>query len=103
MKQHDPIDGARLARDLGRAYKAAGVDPIVEAVHRLRGNPPTYKPEATDGRQQTLSDVILNPPPEIDELILSTAFNDPKHPQHAAVSARVRQYFEARFGNELAV
>jgi hypothetical protein len=40
---------------------------------------------------------------DVDSLIGSEAYRNPKHPDHAAVSARVQRHFATKFGNQAAM
>lgn len=57
---------------------------------------PEFAEDAPPGGQQMASQE------DIESLMRSQAYTDPKHPDHAKVSEKVRKYYERKFGTEAA-
>lgn len=91
--------------EVGKAYKAAvgygGAD--AEGIIKDHGNDPRIVRMLARIGAEMGEDTSLNPGDQqaggsnsIDSLMASEAYNNPKHVDHARVSAQVRKYFESQ-------
>lgn len=102
-------------RNVGLAYSAAAVAAqkagiSVDDVMKPGGlgdNPQFIKlmaalgPEFSEDTSVGGTSIKATTQQDIEKLTLSEAFRDPKHPDHQAVSERVRKYYERKHGTEV--
>lgn len=91
----------KYKEELGNAYRAAqayGGDEANELISKYGNDPLIVRMLARIGKE-TKEDSLTNPSPSVnngesvESLQMSEAYRNPKHPDHARVSAQVRQHF----------
>jgi hypothetical protein len=104
MKSEVWSDPAQYTENMGaanRAYMSLPED-MQNAVNERIGNDPTFlKVMALFGKEMaedtsTTEETGLGDTADIEKLMLSEAYKDPKHPDHEKVSKQVRAFFEKK-------
>ncbi len=99
-------------RNVGLAYQAASVAAQkagipMDQIEAGLGNNPTFLrlmaalgPEFSEDTSVGGTSIKATTQQDIEKLMTSDAYRDPKHPDHQVTSERVRKYFERKHGTE---